>query len=76
MIIKKWFSKEFIKYFIQNIIKVLGCLVGVTAIIYFFIDKSIITNPTDKTIISISVITIVYIITLIIGWFLLVNKRK
>jgi ATP/ADP translocase len=76
MITKKWFSKEFIKYLIQNVLKFLGCLVVITAITYFFIDKSIITNPTNKTIISICLVTMVYIISTIIVWFSNINKLK
>jgi hypothetical protein len=76
MITKKLFGKEFIKYLIQNVLKILGCLVVITAITYFFSDKSIITNPTNKTIISISIVTMVYIISTIIVWFSSVNKRR
>lgn len=73
---KRFFSIEFMKHIMKNILKFLGCLVVATAIIYFFIDKSIIINPTSKTIISICVVTIVYIVYTIIAWFSLGNNNK
>jgi len=62
-------NKMFIRYLIRSIVIGIFCGVIGTAITYFLIDKSIVINPTNKTIISISIVTAVYIVTAVVGWF-------
>lgn len=69
-------NKVFIRYLIRSIVIWIFCGVIGTAITYLFIDESIVINPTNKTIISISIITTVYIITAIVGWFVFASKRN
>lgn len=66
----------FAKYFIRMLlIWAIGGIVSMLSI-YFFINRAIVVNPPSKSIISVGIVTCVYILSSIIGWFYLKKRNS